>query len=183
MSYMKDKKSEALEKTRSRVGRSLLRYFNPIRSASTEVHAIKNFKSKLFGSKKESANKETQVTEEKLAKKLEESFHALSNTPIPPPNANWLNVVVYLMDACKNVTRKMGKHLAFQTYKHVVDTSIKQKMKIVGSIVNTSTEIAEEKALRRIELERATKEKAQIELAALLAEEAEESAKLKKKSA
>ncbi len=178
---LKDKKQEALDKTRSRVGRSLLKYFNPIRIASTEAHIIKNFKSK-FGPKKEN-QKVDNLTETQVADKLTESSNSIVSSPVPPPNSNWLNVVVYLLDTCKNVTKKMGKKLAFQSYKHVLDTSMKQKMKIVGSIVNTSSEVAEEKALAKIELERAKKEEHAIALAQLLAEETEEAAKYKKKSA
>ncbi len=172
-------KNEATEKARARVGRSLLRYFKPLRTASTqEDHShLHIFKQK---SPSNDSSQDLKTTEQSVAKTLKRSSDEINTELAPPANASWISVVVYLLDACKAVSRKMGKRLAFQSYKNVVDTSMRQKMKIVGSIVNTSTDVAEEKALAKAELHRQQKEKDALALSKLVSEEAAESMKSKK---
>ena len=150
--------------TSQKVGKSLLRYFRPIRIGHPEQQETsKGFQLLKFKRKGEEPSGKpipplarTQPETEADAATAQ-SAEALDDRGKEP--ANWLDLVLHLLTYCKKASRKMGQKIGTREYQRVLDGQIQRKIRVVGSIINTDTEEADEIRHEREEAAKKAKEK------------------------
>jgi hypothetical protein len=135
----------------SRIGKSLIKYFKPIRV--TPPHRFEQHPDSSSGF----SSPQKQQPQKTIVLKAKKDFQSvkLDNLPEPAPlkpdaekPSHWLDLVVYLLAACKRVSEKMKKKSGFETYQKTQTDRGKQKFQSVGSIIDTvplATDLSDEK--------------------------------------
>lgn len=124
----------------NRIGKSLIKYFKPVRVAQPHFEdqgqsARKSFR--LFNVKK--AAEETQSKKQPAAPKKTEEPLVSDLAPLPEkPPGHWLELVVYLLGACKKVSDKMRRKSGIATYQTAAQQRGREKLMAVGTIVDTT---------------------------------------------
>lgn len=151
--------------TSQKVGKSLLRYFRPIRIGHPEQETSKSFQLLKFKRKGgepsakpipplERIQAEAEAEAEAAAAQGAEALDIRGKEP-----ANWLDLVLHILAFCRKASRKMGQKIGTREYQRVLDGQIRQKIRVVGSIINTDTEEADEIRSEREEAAKKAKEK------------------------
>ena len=135
----------------SRIGKSLVKYFKPIRIAP--VHEEGQSPTPSIQSSTDSAStpkKGFRLLRFKKGEKNqvpENQLEAVQETPLPEvAPSHWLDLVIYLLMACKKASVKMRKAMGVNAYRNAVLNQSKQKIQTVGSIVNATGEMIEVEA-------------------------------------
>lgn len=141
--------------TIQRIGKSLIKFFKPIRVAPPhlpEEHRSASPTSvlnkddqekarhtfKLLKFKKPDTAKKGTAESEKV-RPDEDGVIDLSPATLPDKgNAQWLDLVVFLLNACKRASLKMKKRMGLETYRATMVARGKSKFQTRGSIVNTT---------------------------------------------
>ena len=122
-----------------KAGKSLLKFFKPIRVGNLgqdprdPASTKKGFK--LLKFKKPEAVK----VEAKASPAAAEDLTDYSTVPAPQ-DGEWLGVVEHLLSVCKRVSHKMAKSSGARAYKTAQGTGMKNKIKVVGSIINLTSQ-------------------------------------------
>ncbi len=149
--------------TSQKVGKSLIRYFRPIRVGHPEQETSKGFQLLKFKRKGEEPSAkpippleriQTEVEAKAAAAQVAEALDARGKEP-----ASWLDLVLHILAFCKKTSKKMGQKIGTREYQRVLDGQIRQKIRVVGSIINTDTEEADEIRKERAEAAKKAKEK------------------------
>ena len=131
-----------------RVGKSLLKFFKPVKltkPVKQDPHSSKDFQKQNL--------KTEQAKPEAAACGLEANE---SNEILAPPqsNANWVEMINYILAVCKKASIKFSHRVASPACKEALNAKAAGKIKFIGSIVNTNMDEAEETFfLRRLEKE------------------------------
>lgn len=123
-----------------KIGKSLLKFFKPIKIGfpdQQEKSKSKGFQVLSF--------KKPEIKSEELKKETKRA----EEVPPPNPDANWVEAITYIVDVCKKASDHMGHKIAVPAYKKAANSKVAQKIKFVGSIVNTDLDEAEEKFHRQ----------------------------------
>lgn len=147
--------------TLNKIGQSLLKYFKPVRT--TPVHRVpKEFAVLVQKRTASDSNAQGSFSEqqEKLKKQFkafqpEKSEQLLSETVFGPADqkaqGNWVDLVVYLVGACRKVAEKLRQKGGVQFYKQTVQQQSARKIRTLGAIVDTTTDdISDKKTTKRI---------------------------------
>ncbi|MBI2604526.1 MAG: hypothetical protein HYW49_00450 [Deltaproteobacteria bacterium] len=149
--------------TSQKVGKSLLRYFRPIRIGHPEQETSKKFQLLKFkrGGEEPSTKPippleriQAVAEAEAAAAQVAEALDVRGKEP-----ANWLELVLRILAFCKKTSRKTGQKIGTREYQRVLDGQIRRKIRVVGSIINTDTEEADEIRQEREEASKKAKEK------------------------
>ncbi len=139
--------------TLQRIGKSLVKYFKPIRVVPPHVpgqkpegdaqgESQKGFR--LLKFKKPARDKVAESKELLRSGTVVEETELETKQPSLPEKtpAQWLEMVVFLLGACKRVSQKMTRKIGLASYKHAVLGRGSSKIKTLGSIVDTKAEPA-----------------------------------------
>lgn len=142
--------------TFQRIGKSLVKYFKPIRvakphlpgqslsdaqsgSTGENLAGENRAKFKLLKFKKPAQDKFAE-SRAKVNAAEETALEAIEQVQLPEKApAQWLELVVGLLGACKRVTQKVRKKMGIQTYAAIIANRSKAKFQTLGSIVNTTS--------------------------------------------
>ena len=123
-----------------KAGKSLLKFFRPIRVGNLNYDPQNSSSNKKGFKVLKFKKTEPAAPEEKKAFFLNEE-ETISYEVIPPPqDGEWLGVVEHLLSVCKKVSHKMAKNSGVRAYKSVQGTGMKQKIKVIGSIINLTSQ-------------------------------------------
>jgi len=144
--------------TIQKIGKSLVKYFKPVRvipphtpgderagpdvvSGNLDEESKKAFR--LLKFKKPTHDR---VAELKAALRSGESDEAaeeaaaakdIANLPEQVPT-QWIELVVFLLSACKRASHKIRKRIALESYRLAISSKNKTRVRTLGSIVNTT---------------------------------------------
>lgn len=132
-----------------RVGKALVKYFKPIVLAlphikgqprvqsTTQTQAQNSFQ--LLRFKKPKLQEQTSPDRDKAPASINIPE---AETAAPAPSgktpAHWIELVLYLLGACRRLSLRMRQKVGFQTYQAILTSKGKQKLKTVGSIIDAT---------------------------------------------
>lgn len=149
--------------TSQKVGKSLLRYFRPIRIGHPEQETPKSFQLLKFKRKEGEPSAKPIPPLERIQAEIEAEAAAAQGAEAPGARgkepANWLDLVLHILAFCKKASKTMGQKIGTREYQRVLDGQVRQKIRVVGSIINTDTEEADEIRSEREEAAKKAKEK------------------------
>lgn len=138
--------------TLNKIGLSLLKYFKPVRTtpvhripkefaALVQTHTHSEHDPREFSKHQEKLKKEFKpfqqpAAEEKLVS--EQVFAAASSSQ--KQGANWVDLVVFLVGACRKVADKIRQKGGVQFYRTTIDRQAAQRIRTLGAIVDTTTD-------------------------------------------
>lgn len=143
--------------TLPRVGKSLVKFFKPIRVAAPHLpnekrdenqsrfapESISEDLSKGF--RRLEFKKPDDKFAEAKAKVAAEVQEDLPEPQLPDKaNGQWLELVVYLFSTCKRAASKMKKRSGTAIYKNALQNKNASKFQTRGSIINTTTQIIDD---------------------------------------
>ncbi len=129
------------------IGKSLLKYLKPIRIGYTDRDPsekrssgfqIFNFNKEKNKSKQTLQNPTAQI-ENKSATQDKNEYPQTEETSVINESDTWINHVESIVKLCKKVSGKMTGRFGQASYKYVIDNQVRQKIKVVGSIVNVTS--------------------------------------------
>lgn len=130
----------------SRIGRALLKFFKPIRmtqphspGSSVPTAQIASGSSH-FNQQKLTVIQLAQKDKNRVIKPGDENLVQVDEgfTLAPPPaKAQWLDLVIYLLAACRKATEKMRRRSGMGSYQQANMNRGKSKLKAVGNIIDT----------------------------------------------
>ena len=150
-------KGSPADRGNGRIGKALLKYFKPIRSALPHLYTWQNNKPKATEEASEPQLDLNQATRQAVTTdSLKESSLAVDLTPSPMLSPakpeipltpavtlaempkHWLDLILTLLSACKRVSVKMGSQLGMQTYRTMLANRGRSNIQSKGSIIDTT---------------------------------------------
>jgi hypothetical protein len=132
--------------TLNRIGKSLVKFFRPVRvalphhpetgdSSRKREDLRKGFR--LFtGKRPEDEALKQEITS--AATPSETEVAELPPVPEKPP-ASWLELVEFLLTTCRRLSDRMRRKVGLETYRNAVQWRGQHRLKAIGSIVDTTT--------------------------------------------
>lgn len=129
-----------------RIGKALIQFFKP--AEFTEPHlpgqpipqkraAVFYLEEKKPGS--DVSLKEKQIIKPQYEEEQEEPIPGLSTPP-----KHWIELVTFLLSACRRASLKIKKTVATNTYKTALASKGKGRLKTIGGIINKTPTILED---------------------------------------
>ncbi len=128
----------ALGKLSGRIGRSLVKYFNPIRTTSAHRQEWEGESQKQQHAKpKERARPDAVFKPESIGPSPASSTEISSAIK---PVHSWLELVLFLLESCRMFSKRLTQRVGIQSYRAAVMRRTEQKIKTIGSIIDARPE-------------------------------------------
>jgi hypothetical protein len=125
----------------SRIGRALIKFFKPIRVTPPHLPGVptsfKPFRPTIVQNEPHGEGASSDHAPSGPAITVENALSEPLDLSPPPPKAQWLELVIYLLGACRKASEKMKKKAGLASYQAVLMSKGKSKLKTLGNIVDT----------------------------------------------